>query len=64
MHAPTATHLDVTLGAPSAWPPGGIRVHSPLAGRPSGATAEGRPAIVEDGVVRLREPATALVIRH
>ena len=64
MHAPVADRVEVTFAAPSPWPPGGIRVHSPLQGPVRSATADGRPAAVVHGVVCLHAPATEVLIRH
>jgi hypothetical protein len=64
MSAPVDDRVEVGFGAGSAWPPGGIRLHSPLPAPVRGAMADGLPAVVEDGVVRLEAPATAVVILH
>ena len=64
LYAPTAHRVHATLAAPPAWPPGGIHIHSPLTGRVRDALADGRPVAVENGVVRLDEPAVEVTIRH
>jgi hypothetical protein len=64
MSAPAADRVEVGFGASSSWPPGGVHLHSPLPGPVREATADGRPATVERGVVRLPVPATVVVIRH
>jgi hypothetical protein len=64
MVAPAADRVEVVLDAAGGWPPGGLRIHSPLEGPVREATGDGRPVPVALGVVRLDRPARLVVIRH
>jgi len=64
MTAPAADRVELVFGEPTAWPQGGVRVHSPLDGPVRWATADGRQATIDGDVVVLDDPAQRIVIAH